>query len=420
MDVHRDWCEVAIAEAGRVWAAGRVKAEPAALELFARSLAPDDEVVLEASFGAARIAEIIRPHGARVVIADPRRLAKADSRKTDRRDGRRLAELLASGFLDEVWTPDEATSSLRRLVARRASVVKARTAAKNEVHAALARNLLPRPPMKDLFGKAGRRWLAGIELPEEERVSVDGCLRQIDFLARELEEIDRVLARRALASPEVRRLMTVPGVNMQTAVGFMASVGDIRRFPSPRKLVGYLGLDPRVRQSGESAARHGRISKAGSASARHVLSESAWSVAMTPGPLRAFFERLRARRGSQVAAVATARKLAVLFWHLLTREEGYAFGRPSMTRQKLRALELRAGARPQKGRQTEGGPLRNPAIRAAERRLSEQGEIAYRRLTANWRPRPKKTGAGATPGRASFGPSSGHAARQGSAPEPAL
>ena len=229
-----------------------------------------------------------------------------------------------------------------------------------------------------------------------------------------------MLARRALASPEVRRLMTVPGVNMQTAVGFMASVGDIRRFPSPRKLVGYLGLDPRVRQSGESAARHGRISKAGSASARHVLSESAWSVAMTPGPLRAFFERLRARRGSQVAAVATARKLAVLFWHLLTREEGYAFGRPSMTRQKLRALELRAGARPQKGRQTEGGPLRNPAIRAAERRLSEQGEIAYRRLTANWRPRPKKTGAGATPGRASFGPSSGHAARQGSAPEPAL
>lgn len=98
MDVHRDWCEVAIAEAGRVWAAGRVKAEPESLALFARSLAPDDEVVLEASFGAARIAEIIRPHVARVVIADPRRLAKADSRKTDRRDARRLAELLPRGF----------------------------------------------------------------------------------------------------------------------------------------------------------------------------------------------------------------------------------------------------------------------------------------------------------------------------------
>jgi transposase len=420
MDVHRDWCEVAVAEAGELRSGERVKAEPEALELFAQSLAPDDQVVLEATFGAARIAEIIEPHVARVVVADPRRLAKADSRKTDRRDARKLAQLLASGFLDEVWTPDEATRSLRRLVARRASIVKARTRAKNEVHAALGRNLCPRPPMKDLFGRAGRRWLAEVELPEEEQITVDGCLRQIDFSGDELKEIDRILAKRALASPEARRLMTVPGVNVQTAIGFIASVGDVGRFQSPKKLVAYLGLDPRVRQSGESAARHGRISKAGRASARHVLSESAWSVAMTPGPMKAFFERLRARRGAQVAAVATARKLAVLFWHLLTREEDYAFARPSMTRQKLRALELATGAKPQRGRQHADGPLRNPKIRGAERRVSEQGEIAYHRLTANWQPKPKKKGAGATKERASRGPSSGQAARQGSAPEPAL
>ena len=392
MDVHRDWCEVAVAEGGELRSGERVKAEPEALELFAQSLAPDDQVVLEATFGAARIAEIIEPHVARVVVCDPRRLAKADSRKTDRRDARKLAQLLASGFLDEVWTPDEQTRSLRRLVARRASIVRARTRAKNEVHAALGRNLCPRPPMKDLFGRAGRRWLAGVELPEEEQITVDGCLRQIDFSGTELAEIDRVLAQRALASPEARRLMTVPGVNVQTAIGFLASVGDVGRFSSPKKLVAYLGLDPRVRQSGESAARHGRISKAGRASARHVLSESAWSVAMTPGPMKAFFERLRARRGAQVAAVATARKLAVLFWHLLTREENYAFARPSMTRQKLRALELATGAPPQRGRQHADGPLRNPGIRAAERRVSEQGEVAYRRLTANWQPRPKKEG----------------------------
>jgi transposase len=357
---------------------------------------------------------------ARVVVADPRRLAKADSRKTDRRDARKLAQLLASGFLDEVWTPDEATRSLRRLVARRASIVKSRTKAKNEVHAALRRNLCPRPPMKDLFGKAGRRWLAEVELPEEEQITVDGCLRQIDYLAQELEEIDQVLAKRALDSPEVRRLMTVPGVNMITAIGFLASVGDVRRFSSSKKLVAYLGLDPRVRQSGDSAARHGRISKAGRASARHVLSESAWSVAMTPGPMKAFFERLRARRGAQVAAVASARKLAVLFWHLLTREEDYAFAWPSMTRQKLRALELVTGAAPQRGRQHADGPLRNPQIRAAERRVSAQAEVAYRRLTANWRQQPKKKGAGATRERASRGPSGGQAARQASAPEPAL
>jgi len=232
--------------------------------------------------------------------------------------------MLASGYLDEVWAPNQTARTLRRLVARRASVMRARTRAKNEVHAALGRNLCPRPPMKDAFGKSGRRWLAAIVLPADEQLTVDGCLRQIDFLETELAELDRVLAQHALGSAEVRRLMTVPGVNMQTAIAFMASVGDIRRFETPRKLVAYLGLDPRVRQSGESAARHGRISKAGNSEARHMLGEAAWSVAMAPGPMKAFFERIRARRGHQVAATATARKLAVLFWHLLTREEDYA------------------------------------------------------------------------------------------------
>src|SRR5207248_11166130 len=125
------------------------------------------------------------------------------------------------------------------------------------------------------------------------------------------------------------------------AASFMAAVGDIQRFPSPKALVSYVGLDPRVRQSGEGPARHGRISKQGSAEARHMLCEASWVLIRTPGPLRAFYERVRARRGAQIALVATARKLSVLFWHLLAREEDYAFGRPSLTRRKLRALELK-------------------------------------------------------------------------------
>ena len=91
--------------------------------------------------------------------------------------------------------------------------------------------------------------------------------------------------------------MTVPGVNVHTAAAFMVAIGDIRRFPSARHVVGYLGLDPRVRVSGNSEARHGRISKAGSSLARHMRGEAVWSVAQTPGPLRAFFERVRARKG---------------------------------------------------------------------------------------------------------------------------
>jgi hypothetical protein len=100
--------------------------------------------------------------------------------------------------------------------------------------------------------------------------------------------------------------MSVPEVNVQTAATFMASIGDIRRFSSPRKLVSYLGLDPRVHQSGSTPARHSHISKAGASETRHMLGEVAWKVTLTPGPLRAFFERIRARRGPQIAATATA------------------------------------------------------------------------------------------------------------------
>jgi transposase len=411
LDVHRDFCEVAIAEGDRIRSAGRIRTRVAVLELFAQSLVAGDAVALEATTGADKIVSVLERHGIRVVVANTRKLPEVKV-KTDRLDARTLAKLLVSGLLDAVWTPDERTRTLRRLTNRRERIVRARTRAKNEAHGVLARNLCERPPVTDAFGKAGREWLAALELPVDERLTLDGCLRQVDFLDAEIAALDREIAKHALQWPEVLRLMTVPGVNVHTAATFMASVGDIRRFSSPRKLVSYLGLDPRVRQSGNSPARHGRISKAGASEARHMLGEVAWKVTLTPGPLRAFFERVRARRGNQIAATATARKLVVLFWHLLSAEQDYAFGRPAMTRNKIRRLELLAGAPPQKGRQGIAGN-KSKAVFDAERELSQQAEAAYRRLVNDWKSsRPPKAGAGATPGRASQRPSKGKAARQ--------
>ncbi len=161
LDVHRDFCEVAIAEDGRVRRAGRLETTPARLELFARSLAADDRVALEATGNAVAIARIIEPHVDRVVLANPKAVKNATrSAKTDKLDARTLARLLAAGFLPEVWTPDEQTRVLRRRVSRRAQLVRQRTREKNQVHAILIRNLKGRSPATDLFGAAGRRWLA--------------------------------------------------------------------------------------------------------------------------------------------------------------------------------------------------------------------------------------------------------------------
>jgi transposase len=351
----------------------------------------------------------------------PRTEAKV---KTDRRDARTLARLLAAGLLRGCWLPDEQTRALRRRLARRAQLMRQRTRAKNEVHAVLLRTLKGRPPMTDAFGKAGRAWLAALELPSDERETVDGCLRQIDFLDAEIAMLEKEIARHALASDDIRRLMTVPGVSLTTAATFIAAVGEIDRFPSPRRLVGYLGLDPRVRQSGREPARHGRISKQGDAQARQMLTEAAFVAVSTAGPMRAFYERVRARRGGQIAIVAVACKLAVLFWHMLTRREDYAFARPSLTRHKLRQLELRAGAERHPGSRSleHRSGYHQRANRERERELSLQAELAYRRLVSDWKANgPAKEGAGATPGRASSRPSMRQAARQTSKPQrPAL
>jgi transposase len=416
LDVHRDFCEVAIVEAGEVSSAGRIETTPAMLELFAQSLCVSDRVVLEVTGNAWEIARILEPHVGEVLVVHPGDTGIRQARaKTDRLDARALAKLLAAGSLDGLWMPDEQTRAMRRRLARRSQLVRARTRAKNECHAVLVRRLIKKPAVSDLFGLAGRQWLREVELPLEERETVDGCLRQIEFLDQEIAEVETQVARDALVSPEIKRLMTVPGVNVIVAATFLAAVGDVGRFPTPRQLVGYLGLDPRVRQSGSTPARHGRISKQGSASARHALVEASWSVVRQPGPLHAFYQRIRARRGHQVAVVAAARKLACLFWCMLTRREDYAYQQPSLTRKKLRRLELAAGApRYQGGRSVWST---NDAMRRAERELALQAERAYQRTVADWQ---STRGASATPGRASQGRQSGKQRGKASVPNPAL
>jgi transposase len=417
LDVHRDFCEVAIVEAGEVRSVGRIETTPERLELFAGSLGPDDRVALEVTGNAWAIARIIEPHVKRVVVVSPSDTGIRQARaKTDRLDARTLAKLLAAGSLDAVWMPDERTRVMRRRLARRAQLVQARTRAKNEIHSVLIRRLKGRPPVSDLFGVKGRRWLRGLKLPVEERETVDGAMRHVEFLDSELAEVERVIASDALNSPDVRRLMTVPGVNVIVAATFLAAIGDIRRFRGPRQLVGYLGLDPRVRQSGPGPASHGRISKQGSAPARHVLVEASWSTVRQPGPLRAFYGRIRARRGHQIAVVASARKLACLFWCLLTREQDYAYAQPSLTKKKIRRLELTAGAPSSRGIKT-GLWAANAAMRQAERELAHQAETAYQRTVRDWQTTgPAKVGASATLGRASNRPSKGKAARQTTSP----
>jgi transposase len=403
LDVHRDFCVVAICEDGKVRSAGRVPSTPEGLRTLAESLLASDRVALEVTGSCWEVARILEPYVDRVIVVSPDDTGIANARaKTDRLDARALASLLWRGELDAVWVPDERCRVLRRRLARRQQLVHARTRAKNEIHAVLQRRLQGKPPCSDLFGVKGRSWLGSLELPLEERESVNAGIRQIEFLDWEIREVEQLIAEQALAWPEIRRLLTVPGVNLICAATFIAAVGEITRFMSSRKLVAYLGLDPKVRQSGEAPARSGRISKRGSPTARWALVEAAWIAVRQPGPMHAFYERTRARRGHGKAVVASARKLAILFWCMLTRREDYAHQQPSLTKRKLRQLELTAGA-PKHAKTTIGAfSSANKTIRHAERQLAEQAEISYKRLVQDQQAGApaRRVGASATPERA--------------------
>ena len=236
--------------------------------------------------------------------------------------------------------------------------------------------------------------------------------------------IDTELGQVALGRPEVLRLMTDARVDATVALSIVAAVGDFTRFRTP----GEAGQPTSGSTRGCASPVGSRPATGGSprpgrAHARGMLVEAAWSASKAPGPLRAFYQRVRARRGMQVAVVATARKLAVLCWHLIIKGEDYAFARPSLIAHKRRRLELRAGMPPRRGQKGKAAGYSLKEVRARENALNEQAEQAYRQVVSDWQAKApaRKEGVAAANGTRLSKPSNGAtAARQASVPEPAL
>jgi transposase len=385
MDVHRSFAQVAILDGGKFTGEFRVELEHDAVVAFGQSLRKDDEVVLEATGNTAAIVRLLTPFAARVVIANPLQVkAIAHARvKTDKVDAKILAQLHAAGFLPEVWAADDETQNLRRLVSERAALVRSVRRVKSRVQA------VPKYA-GHLFGKGGRSWLATAPLPKAERDLLARHLDELDWLNGKLATLDKALARISLDDARSRKLMAIAGISSVIATAVIAAIGDISRFTSPDRLASYFGLTPRVRQSGDHVAIHGRISKQGNAIARTMLIEAAWSAASVPGPLRAFFLRIKDRKGLNVAAVATARKIAGLIWQLLTKEAPYRWARPAFVAMKMRKLELRAGAPRAHGPAGPGHDYWIKEIRHREMELVAHAETAYARMVEAWRDRPPK------------------------------
>ena len=348
LDVHKRVVEACIVDhAGKVLHRERFALDRRTLEQFAtKVLRPTDHVALEATTNCWAVADVLRPHVAKIVVSNPmatKAIAQAKV-KTDKVDAFVLAQLLRCDFLPEVWQPDEATRRLRELTGRRSALVSQRTMMRNRIHSVLAMRLIAAPLR--LFNAPGLHWLKTVPLDDQGRLLVDSDLTQLDFLQHQIDTLDEELARRGHLSPEVRLLMTGPGVDVATAEAMMAAWGDPKRFPDGDHAASYLGLVPSTKQSA-ALCYHGPITKRGNSRGtrlrvRWMLIEAAQHLDRHPGPLGHFFRRLARKKGRNVAVVAAARKLAVIGWRIVTTGEPYRYAIPRSTEAKLSRLRVKA------------------------------------------------------------------------------
>jgi transposase len=242
--------------------------------------------------------------------------------KTDRHDVLRLAHLLAADLIPEVWVPPIPVRQLRSLLSHRRRLVSMGTRARNHLHSLLHRYAI-QPPQGKIFSQKHRAWWHTLDLSPTDHMRVRHDLATIDQIDQQLQEIDQEHNRLSTTDPwadQVPLLLQLPGFGIIVTMTVLAAIGDISRFPHPKKLVGYSGLGASIHDSGKKH-RTGRITKRGRKELRWILVEATRRAVDTHPYWKAQFQRLEPRLGSNKAAVAIARKLLVAVWHILTKRE---------------------------------------------------------------------------------------------------
>ncbi len=350
-DLHKKEIEaVVLNDDGHILHRQRLATTREAILKFARRhLGPTTHFALEATTNTWPVVEILRPLTASITVSNPlktRAIAEAKV-KTDKVDALVLANLLRLNYLPSVWQPDDVTQSLRRSSTERTMLVQDRTRVKNRIHSLLHQRLIPTPDA-DLFSPASRQWLAQIELDPAGRRALDLQLRLLDQIQSELQPLEHLLAVQAWHDPRLKLLMTIPGVDTNVATALLGALGNIDRFPSPAQAASYLGLTPSTYQSA-TKCYHGKITKQGNSHARFMLVEAAQTASRHPGPLGHFFNKLKRKKGRNIAIVALAHKLVVIAWHMLKNNEPYRYALPSTLQAKFSRLRIQATGQRRKG-----------------------------------------------------------------------
>lgn len=324
VDLHQRFCYMtAVKTSGEVVVQRSVPNEGESLRRFVRSLPEPAQVVVEACSFWPAFHKAVQGEVARMVLVHPARVKAiaAAKLKNDKVDSATLAHLSRCDLLPEAWMADEGTQQARQRVRLRVALGRQRTRCKNLLQAVLHQEG-QKKPASDLFGKAGRAWLAQVALGDAARESVDSYLEVIAVLDRIIGERQQRLEQQARASAQGRCLQTIPGVGPYLAMVLLAEIGDLSRFRSRKALCSYAGLVPRVRESAGKRGWSG-ITRCGSPVLRWAMVQVAHGATRSSPAVAAWYQRLQRRKRPQVARVALARNLLTCVWALLRHGVGF-------------------------------------------------------------------------------------------------
>jgi transposase len=297
--------------------------------LAAKVSMPGEEVhaAIESMTGARFVRDVLQDAGWEVLVADAAKVKGVAplACKTDKIDAGVLAELSRRDLVPAIWLPPDAVREQRELARFRLHLVKHRSMLKQRIHSSLM-TCGYQSTAADQFGVTGRAQLERLELAPAWSDTVRASLLLIDYLDVQIDGCDRELRQWGAQDPAVRRLMSCPGIGWVLGTTLAAEIGDIHRFPTAKKFVGYTGLCPRVYQSGD-LDRRGPLAKNGPAVLRWGLIEAATHACNHPA-YQTRYQRTRTRlgrqRGPRVARVEVARDLAKAIWYVLTKDTDFA------------------------------------------------------------------------------------------------
>lgn len=325
LDIHRKFIQVCVMDQlGLVSGQLRLELqEPEQVREFFGAFDPQATcAVMEASIGWMWLADLLEGLGIEVHLAHMQgvRLIAESRRKTDRIDARILADLLRTNFLPEAYLAPPSVREDRMVLRHRQGLVGWRTAAKNRVHALLARYNV-HLPQSDIFAGKALAALRALELaPEAARIR-DDELEVIEFLSARIRIVEKRLYGRLAGERRVDWLMSIPGVGRLSAHYLLCEIGTIERFLSPSKLASYCGLCSSTDQSADKV-RQGKT-WGGRSLLKWTLVEAAHTAVRRDSYFARVFHRIVRRRGKAKAYVAVARKMACIIWQMLKEERAY-------------------------------------------------------------------------------------------------